>query len=196
MLPVINEKLEPVNFSEFMKLLERSQIFEELYTPSRKLFISTYFSERRYVKSFLGYLVREFKNKLDTIPAMGYTPKKIVLEALFLRKLHGLKLFIWILYHFLFYLMGILARRPIQNHDPYINNGSLCDLAMTLNYLVYIVRLVRNRSLTLNDVQRLNFHIKALLSNRANIVEYYSRFNKDIIIQALQGIYFEGVNDE
>lgn len=150
MLPVIDGDYKLVSFNEFMKPID--------YIAQPKFFVSTFVSERRYVKNLWHYIAREVRNKIDMICGMGYTPKKIILEALFLHKLRGLKLLIWIFYHIVFYVLAVFSHKKISNNHYYINNGSLCDVAMFLNYLALIMNLVKN-----NEIKNLNFYMKYLM---------------------------------
>ena len=181
-LPVIDESLTPISFGTFMK-----QLNTEIMIP---FFLTTYFSEIRYAKNLLDYIKREFRNKVDMISGMGYTWRKIIYEASRLRKLTDLKILIWIIYHLIFHILTILFQKQINEYSKIINNGSLCDVAMFLNYIAFVVNLIRNQEI--NDVQKFINHIKDFLHNeyKAKAIQYYLTLNPEALRKALKGYYF------
>jgi len=183
MLPMINDSLRPITFNKFMKSLDM--------TIRPRFFIWTYTSEIRYTKGFKDYIRREFGNKINMISGMGYTWKKIFYEAIRLRELTGFKLFIWIIYHLIFYILAKLLRKEIYNHSDFINNGSLCDVAMFLNYIALVIKLLRINKIPANKACEL---INDLLQNKNKfkIYQYYLALNFEAFRNALRGYYFTG----
>jgi len=183
MLPVIDNSLRPINFDRFMKSLDI------IIEP--KFFIGTYTSEIRYAKGLKDYLRREFWNKINMISGMGYTWKKVFYEAIRLHKLTGFKLFIWVIYNLIFYILARLLRKKIYSHSDLINNGSLCDVAMFLNYIALIIKLLRINKIPINEAHKL---INDLLQdkNKVKVYQYYLALNPKALRNALRGYYFTG----
>jgi glycosyltransferase involved in cell wall biosynthesis len=188
MLPVL-EGLRPVEFSEFMRPLETTLMLRS------RLFVSTYPSERRYSKGLMNYLKRELRNKIDMIYGMGYTPTKIVRECKILHKFREVEFLLCIFYHLLFFALTMLMRRSINVHSILINNGSLCDIAMSLNYIALVVNLLRRK------LNRINLHsnsyelikyIKAMIRNKGYAVTYYLSLRPEVLEKALKGEFFYG----
>lgn len=146
-----------------------------LTKSKQRFFIYTYVSERRYAKSILGYLRREFGNKIDMIRGMGLTPLKIVRELWFLRKYRGIMLIIALAYHLLFWFITKMMHLPIYSHNQYINNGSYVDYKMFINYVELVKELVKKEAINSNDAKH---YILEYLRGRKirGIVEYMSRF--------------------
>ena len=189
MLPVL-EVLRPVEFSEFMRPLEN-------ITSSRpKLFISTYFSEIRYSKNLLHYLRRELRNKVDMICGMGYTPVKVVRECRLLRKFKGVGFLSCVFYHLLFFALVKLLRRPISTHSMLINNGSLCDVAMSLNYIALIVNLLKKefsgKTKPYSDSRELIKYVKNVVKGKDHAVSYYLSLKPEVLRKVLEGEFFYG----
>jgi len=147
-------------------------------TPQRRsnrFFITTYISERRYVKSFIGYLRRELRNKLDMIRGMGYTPSKIIQELLYLRNYRGITFFIALAYHMFFFFLVKIMRLPIYSHHPYLNNGSFVDYKMFINYANLLGQLVTSGEMKIDEARhQIVSYLKAQRIRK--IVEYISRY--------------------
>lgn len=180
MLPVLDENYKPIPFSKIMRSIE--------ILSKPQFFISTFASEIRYSRNFTDYLKREMRNKIDMICGMGYTPSKIVLEALFMRRLPWIRLIIWVFYHLFFYILARLKLKKISNYHKYVNNGSLCDVAMFLNYIALTVNLIKSRKDT--NVNEFLHHIKELLRKRGKIIAYFLLFEPKSLKLALQEQYF------
>jgi hypothetical protein len=181
MLPVLDEGFKPIPFSYFMKDLD--------FIIRPRTFITTYSSERRYVKDLKEYIKREFRNKIDMICGMGYTWKKIFYEAVRLHRLKNLKLLIWIAYHLTLYVVARLLRRRIYSYSDYINNGSFCDITMFLNYIALMMRLARIGKVKLSEVREL---VKKILQdeNKVKTIQYYLALYPEALQEALKGYYF------
>jgi len=184
MIPVLDASMKPLSFSTFMKPIE--------FMPRPRFFVTTYSSERRYAKGLIGYFRRELRNKVDMIRGMGYTWRKIILEGLFLHGLQGLKRFVWILYHFAFFILAKFLHRKMYSYHKYINNGSLCDVAMFLNYVALIVNLSKVRTIDSTSLTEYIDAIKGMLKFRGNVITYFLRFEgKGLLRKALRGEYFK-----
>jgi hypothetical protein len=183
MLPVIGYSLKPITFDKFMKSLD--------IRIKPKLFIGTYTSELRYVKGLKDYLRREFRNKIDMISGMGYTWKKIFYEAIRLHELKGIKLFLWIMYHLIFYIFAKLLRKKIYSHSDLINNGSLCDVAMFLNYVALVIRLLKSNKISVNKARELIYELLRD-KNKVKAYQYYLTLNPEALRNALRGYYLTG----
>lgn len=101
--------------------------------------IPTFESEKRYVKSFVQYLRREFFNKLDQICFGGYTPSKFFREEYYVyrkeRKGHPLtnllSLLIRTYIFILFYVLVKCLRRSISEYDKDLSNLLYADLMLS-----------------------------------------------------------------
>ena len=128
--------IDPAILSLFKLPLEKHHGREHQYrNPSTRMFIQTYSSERRYSKTLLEYIKREFNNKIDMTCGLGLTPAKIVRESWFLRKMRGIDFLIRVFYHLIFWFITVLIRRKIYSHSKYLSNGVLCDYVMFVNYM-------------------------------------------------------------
>jgi len=185
-LPVVDESFRILSDNIFMNGLDS-------YEAETMFFISTYLSERRYAKGLRGYIKRELRNKIDMICGMGYTWKKLLREAVYLCNIFSLKsslrILLWLLYHTTFYILVRILRRKIYSHHNAINNGSLCDIAMFLNYIALKINMLKNG---LGSVTELRRWVKEALTNKdlAKVIAYFHSLEPDALRQALRGQYF------
>jgi glycosyltransferase involved in cell wall biosynthesis len=185
-LPVLAEDLRPLPESTFMRGLEAYE--------AKSLFpISTYLSERRYAKRFRDYIRRELRNKLDMIRGMGYTWEKLLKESIYLHHTFSLKnlpkILLWLIYHGAFYILAKMLQREIYNYCDFINNGSLCDVAMFLNYIALKSQYIRKG---LGSMIELKQWIGEVLGNEKmlRVVAYFLRFKPSVLNRAFKGEYF------
>ena len=140
-LPLIDPATFRLLLSEPLeKFHEKNHLYKN---PSARMFIQTYSSERRYAKTFRGYIKREFNNKIDMICGLGLTPRKIVRELWFLKKIRGLNFLIGIFYHLTFWFITVLLKRKIYTHSRYLSNSVLCDYGMIINYIELLKKAIK-----------------------------------------------------
>ncbi|MEM0216720.1 MAG: glycosyltransferase family 2 protein [Candidatus Bathyarchaeia archaeon] len=148
-------RFEDLDF--FMKLAKKNLIYvipvicEEIFRIPLRIelrtsmiqklgsLIPTFESEKRYVKSFVQYLRREFFNKLDQICFGGYTPSKFFREEHYVyrkeRQGYSLaNLLIRTCIFILFYVLIKCLRRPINQYDRDLSNFLYADLMLS-NFL-------------------------------------------------------------
>ncbi|CCC81988.1 glycosyltransferase [Thermoproteus tenax] len=181
MLPILSRSYESIPLSRLMRSLE--------LRVSLRFFVTTFVSERRYVKSLLHYLRRELRNKLDTVRALGYTPTRIVREGYYVRGLRWLKLVVWIAYHLALWLANTMMGRTPYMNSKYLNNGSACDVAMFLNYIALTVRIYRDRG-DGKLLSRVREFTRAWLKERGSAIAYYLAHSPDSLKLAFKGQFF------
>ncbi len=180
-IPLLKD-LEPVGDKEFMKPLDINSRHQ------KNLLITTYASERRYAKNFLNYLHRELRNKIDMIRGMGYgNPETIIRECVFLRNFKNFKALLCVIYHLFFLVLTKILRKNVYTHDYIIiiNNGSLCDIAMTFNYSVLISKVMRGQinissvafEEALSNIKRLvksnSVALSTYIANKPEIMQHF-----------------------
>jgi glycosyltransferase involved in cell wall biosynthesis len=172
--------IDPATFSPYdiASTLEKEHAKMHQYkNPSSQLFVETYGSERRYSTNFLGYLRREFNNKIDMIRGLGLTPSKIVREQWFLRKTRGAVFFISVYYHLAFWFITLLTRKEIFAHSKYLSNSLFGDLTMVINYVELLKNAVRLGLLEKRVAT--NFIAKALATEKVlSMLTYVSRLDR------------------
>jgi hypothetical protein len=171
---------------EFMKSLDMHSHYV------KNTLITTYVSERRYAKNFLNYIRREFRNKIDMIHGMGYGhPETIIRECVFLRKFKGFKMLLCIIYHLFLLILTRVLKKSIYTHDYIINNGSLCDIVMTFNYLALISYVVRGHiNVSSKAYEEVLLNIKRLVKANSSILSYYLAHRPETVQLALSGKFF------
>lgn len=170
--------IDPATFSLFAgesleQLHGKDYHFEN---PSTEMFPQTYSSERRYSKTFFGYIRREFDNKIDMTCGLGLTPAKIVRELWFLRKMRGISFLIAVSYHFIFWFMTVLMMKKIYSHSKCVSNNVLCDYVMFVNYVELLNKATK---LGLIDSDKATRYIQEALSSKKtrSILPYARSFN-------------------